>query len=78
MFPHLIPLVQHLNDGGRRHVIDGQIVKHGSYENQTAEDVSWSCDAGKTGARDPQGQVRHPSRASNRRGWRTGVGQAQT
>jgi hypothetical protein len=30
MFPHLVPLVQHLNDGGRLHVIDGQIVEHGS------------------------------------------------
>lgn len=42
MFPHLIPLVQHLNDGGRFHVIRGQIVQHGSYVNQTAEDTSWS------------------------------------
>lgn len=42
MFPHLIPLVQHLNDGGRFHVIRGQIVQHGSYANQTAEDTSWS------------------------------------
>jgi glycosyltransferase involved in cell wall biosynthesis len=42
MFPHLIPLVQHLNDGGRLHVIRGQIVQHGSYVNQTAEDISWS------------------------------------
>jgi hypothetical protein len=42
MFPHLIPLVHLLNDGGRFHVIRGQIVKHGSYENQTAEDTSWS------------------------------------
>lgn len=50
MFPHLIPLVQHQNDGGRLHVIDGQIVKHGSYENQTAEDVSWSCGTGKNGS----------------------------
>ena len=41
MFPHIIPLVNFINNHGTLYVVDKQIVKHGVYENKTAEDVSW-------------------------------------
>ncbi len=39
MFPHLIPLVQFVNEGGTVCVLDHQIIKHGSYDDKQARDV---------------------------------------
>ncbi len=39
MFPHLIPLVQYVNNEGSICVLDHQIIKHGIYENKQAQDI---------------------------------------
>lgn len=39
MFPHLIPLVTYVNDGGNFYVLNNGVIKHGSYENKSSEDV---------------------------------------
>ena len=39
MFPHLVPLVTHINNGGNFYVLNNSIVKHGSYENKSSDDV---------------------------------------
>ena len=39
MFPHLIPLVAHINNNGDFYVVNKEIIKHASYENMQAEDT---------------------------------------
>ncbi len=39
MFPHLIPLVTHINNGGTFYVLNQGLIKHGSYENKSSEDM---------------------------------------
>ena len=39
MFPHLIPLVTYVNNGGNFYVLDKGIIKHGSYENMCSDDM---------------------------------------
>lgn len=39
MFPHLIPLVNLLNNYGKFYVLDKSIVKHGTYEDMQADDI---------------------------------------